>query len=216
MLILSTKALGGEYCPVQGLRASQRLIPHWCKLDQDARGDARRELLEEATPTPPPIERFRLVHRYREGISRGRFTGQFACSVFVVDCNMAEAITLWRDLARVDVSTTPAVEAIAEAIAERGVKAMDALHVASAITAGATWLLTTDLKLIRKMHGDDRIVVAGPIDFIRYWQGDDDENRVCAETGRGPGADCGTRPGGCGTLYRGLASGAIRLHPMER
>ena len=98
------------------------------------------------------------------------------------DAERAEAITLWRDLARVDVSATPAVEAIAEAIAERGVKAMearmDALHVASAITSGATWLLTTDLRLIRKMHGDARIVVADPIDFIRYWQGDDDENRV--------------------------------------
>jgi predicted nucleic acid-binding protein len=94
------------------------------------------------------------------------------------DAERVEAITLWRDLARVDVPTTPAVEAIAEAIVERGVKAMDALHVASAITAGATWLLTTDLRLIRKMHGDDRIVVADPIDFIRYWQGDDDENRV--------------------------------------
>ena len=90
VLILSTKELGGQYCPVQGLRASQRLTAPRGKLDQDARGDARRELLEEATPTPPPIERFRLVHRYREGTWRGRYTGQFACSVFVVDCIMAE------------------------------------------------------------------------------------------------------------------------------
>jgi predicted nucleic acid-binding protein len=94
------------------------------------------------------------------------------------DAQRADAITPWRDLARIDVSTTPAVEAIAEAIAKRGVKAMDALHVTSAIQAGATWLLTTDLRLIRKMHGDDRIAVADPIDFIRYRQGDDDENRV--------------------------------------
>lgn len=94
------------------------------------------------------------------------------------DAERAEAIALWRDLAWVDVATTPAVEAIAEAVAERGVKAMDALHVASAITAGATWLLTPDLKLIRKMRGDDLIVVADPIDFIRHWQGDDDENRI--------------------------------------
>jgi len=28
------------------------------------------------------------------------------------------------------------------------------------------------------VQGDDRIVVADPIDFIRYWQGDDHENRV--------------------------------------
>lgn len=69
-------------------------------------------------------------------------------------------------------------QTLAEAIAGPGVKAMDALHVASAIKSGAGWLLTTDLKLIRKMCGDDRIVVADPIDFIRHWQGDDDENRV--------------------------------------
>ncbi len=93
------------------------------------------------------------------------------------DAERAETITVWRDLARVDVSTTPAVEALAEAIAGRGVKAMDALHAASTITAGATWLLTTDLRLIRKMRGDDRIVVADPIDFIRHWQGDDHEDR---------------------------------------
>ena len=61
-------------------------------------------------------------------------------------------------------------------IAARGVKAMDALHVTSAITAGANWLLTTDLGLIRRMHGDDRIVVADPIDFIRHWQGYSDKN----------------------------------------
>jgi predicted nucleic acid-binding protein len=94
------------------------------------------------------------------------------------DAERAEAIALWRNVAQVDVSTTSAVGAIAEAIAERGVKAMDALHVASAITAGATWLLTTDLRLIRKMRNDDRIVAADPIDFIPYWQGDGDENRV--------------------------------------
>jgi predicted nucleic acid-binding protein len=94
------------------------------------------------------------------------------------DAERAEAIALWRDLAGVDVPTTPEVEVLAEAIAGRGVKAMDALHVASAIKSGATWLLTTDLKLIRRMRGDDRIVVVDPIDFIRHWREDDHENRV--------------------------------------
>jgi hypothetical protein len=75
--------------------------------------------------------------------------------------------------------------------------------------------LQTEAKLAVQ-HGDDRIVVADQIDFIRYWQGDDDENRVIAETGRGPGADCRTPSGGSRTFYRGLTSGAVRLHPMER
>jgi len=41
------------------------------------------------------------------------------------------------------------VEAIAGAIAARGVRPMDALHVASAIIAGANWLLTTDKGLLK-------------------------------------------------------------------
>lgn len=44
---------------------------------------------------------------------------------------------------------------------------MDALHVASALAAGATWLLTTDTGLLGKMKGDTRIQVADPVDFIR-------------------------------------------------
>ncbi len=43
---------------------------------------------------------------------------------------------------------------------------MDALHVASAIKAGAVWLLTTDKALLRKMKNDQRIQVADPVDFI--------------------------------------------------
>jgi predicted nucleic acid-binding protein len=129
----------------------------------------------------------RLQTEAKLAVQRGVRDGQLSLAWSAVldlenagspDAERAEAITLWRDLAQVDVATTPAVEAIAEAIAERGVKAMDALHVASAIAAGAIWLLSTDLRLIREMSGDDRIVVADPIDFIRYWQGDHDENRV--------------------------------------
>jgi hypothetical protein len=93
------------------------------------------------------------------------------------DAERSEAHPLWRDLARVDIPTSGTVEVLADAIVARGVKAMDALHVASAITAGASWLLTADLGLIRKMRGDDHVVVADPIDFIRHWQGYDDENR---------------------------------------
>ena len=47
----------------------------------------------------------------------------------------------------------------------------DTLHVASAITAGTAWLLIADLRLIRKMHGDDRIVVADSVSFITVLAG---------------------------------------------
>lgn len=90
VLILISDEVEGGFSPVQGLRQSQRLIPPWSYLDPDARADAYAELREEATTRPPSLDRFRLVRRYREGTWRGRYTGQFACSVFVIDCTMDE------------------------------------------------------------------------------------------------------------------------------
>ncbi len=92
------------------------------------------------------------------------------------DAERRKAIQAWRSLASVDVDTPARVEALAAEFSSRGVKAMDALHVASAIEAGATWFLTTDRALLRKTQADDRLNVADPVDFIRYLQGSDDEN----------------------------------------
>ncbi len=89
LLLISTE-IGGDIFPVQGLRARQRLLPPWSPLDPDARADARRELFEEATPEPPALDRFHLAERYREGVWQGRYTGQFECSVYVVDCTLDE------------------------------------------------------------------------------------------------------------------------------
>lgn len=55
-------------------------------------------------------------------------------------------------------------------LAEKGIKPMDALHVASAIEAGATWFLTTDHVLLRKMKSESRLSVVDPVDFIRMLQ----------------------------------------------
>ena len=48
--------------------------------------------------------------------------------------------------------------------------------VASALSAGAAWLLTTDKGLLAKMRGDTRIQVADPVDFVRATRGASDEN----------------------------------------
>ena len=90
VLILMCDEVAGGYSPVQGLRQSQRLLSPWSTLEPDARADACAELREEATPKPPALERFRLVRRYREGTRGGRATGQFACSVYVIDCTIDE------------------------------------------------------------------------------------------------------------------------------
>ena len=83
------------------------------------------------------------------------------------DSDRREAIALWKKLSSVDVEVGPEIEARAEDLGLLGVKPMDALHVASAMAGGANWLLTTDAALIKKMHGDQRIRVADPIDFVR-------------------------------------------------
>jgi predicted nucleic acid-binding protein len=73
----------------------------------------------------------------------------------------------WKSFAVIDIDLTPQIEAMAEEIADSGVKPMDALHVANAIAAGAAYLLTTDKQLLKKMTADPRIHVIDPIDFIR-------------------------------------------------
>lgn len=92
------------------------------------------------------------------------------------DIERREAISVWRTLAVVDIDTRPDVEVVAEEIAVLGIKPMDALHVASAIVAGATWLLTTDKALLRKLNGDPRLRVIDPIDFIRTLRESDHED----------------------------------------
>lgn len=90
VLILISSEVATGFCPIQGLRQSRRLLAPWVRLDPDARADACAELREEALPRPPALDRFRLVHRYREGTWGGRYTGQYACTVYVVDCTREE------------------------------------------------------------------------------------------------------------------------------
>lgn len=83
------------------------------------------------------------------------------------DYDRRTAISGWKAAASVDVDTSPDVETVAEELVRVSIKPMDALHVASAIKAGAAWFLTTDKALLRKMKNDQRIQVADPVDFIR-------------------------------------------------
>ena len=83
------------------------------------------------------------------------------------DYDRRTAISRWKAVASVDVDTSPDVETVAEELVRVSIKPMDALHVASAIKAGAVWFLTTDKGLLRKLKNDQRIQVADPVDFIR-------------------------------------------------
>lgn len=90
------------------------------------------------------------------------------------DSERKTAIAEWKTLAAVDVATTAAVEQLACTLAGHGLKPMDALHIASAIEAGAGFFLTTDKQILRKMKGDKRIQVLDPVDFIRATEADDE------------------------------------------
>ncbi len=83
------------------------------------------------------------------------------------DSERRAAIAEWKTLAGVDVVTTAVVEQLASTLACNGRKPMDALHVASAMEAGAGYFLTTDKQILRKMKSDQRIKVLDPVDFIR-------------------------------------------------
>lgn len=92
------------------------------------------------------------------------------------DIDRRNAIAAWKAVASVDVELLPEMEVAAEELARMGIKPMDALHVASALSAKAAWLLTTDRGLLGKMKDDPRIRVADPVDFVRAIQEAGNEN----------------------------------------
>lgn len=92
------------------------------------------------------------------------------------DIERSKAIEGWKPLAVIDMDATPQIESLAEEFASIGVKPMDALHVASAVAAGATYLLTTDKQLLKKMAVEPRVRVIDPVDFIKTQQDKNHEN----------------------------------------
>lgn len=92
------------------------------------------------------------------------------------DLERRKAVAQWQPYAYIDIATTEQVEKIAEVLSAKGIKAMDALHIASAIAAHTAYFLTTDKLILRKMAGNDQIHVVDPIDFVRKLTGEQDEN----------------------------------------
>jgi len=74
-------------------------------------------------------------------------------------------IVLWENVADCMVIYSEALYESAELIMEHGIKAKDALHIASAIEAEADYFITTDKKLLNK--DVPNIVIIDPIDFLR-------------------------------------------------
>ncbi len=75
------------------------------------------------------------------------------------------AIQRWIKFSIVDVDETESLIARAKELVKIGIKAKDALHVASAIEGKAEYFVTTDDKLIRKTVGITEIIVINPINL---------------------------------------------------
>lgn len=78
-----------------------------------------------------------------------------------------EQILTWRGHAIADLEEETAFVEFAKEINRRGVKEMDALHIACAVHAGAAHFLTTDDIILKSSPRIQEINVVDPIGFIR-------------------------------------------------
>ena len=92
------------------------------------------------------------------------------------DPHRMAAIMAWKILATVDIDTTIQVELLADELIQLGLKAKDALHIASAIEMEADFFITTDKAILRKMSSETRIRAIDPIDFVRHFEEPSDAN----------------------------------------
>lgn len=75
-------------------------------------------------------------------------------------------IEKWKSIAVLDIEETQKLLAAANSLITEGIRAKDALHVASAIEGKAGYFLTTDDKLIKKLSGIAEIQVINPVDMV--------------------------------------------------
>ena len=77
-----------------------------------------------------------------------------------------ETIENWKKRAIVDTSETKTLIDLAQQLSTSGIKAKDALHIASSVVMQCEYFITTDLFLIKKLANFEKIKVVSPIDFI--------------------------------------------------
>jgi hypothetical protein len=77
-----------------------------------------------------------------------------------------ETIANWKKRASVDTGETKMLLDLAIQLNYSGIKAKDALHVASSIVMQCEYFITTDLILIKKLANFEEIKVVSPMDFI--------------------------------------------------
>jgi predicted nucleic acid-binding protein len=78
-----------------------------------------------------------------------------------------EQIRQWKKYANTDIEASDQLIHLAKSLNQKGLKEIDALHVACAITAGADYFLTTDKGILKKSAIIEDISIKDPIDFIK-------------------------------------------------
>jgi len=79
------------------------------------------------------------------------------------------AIIGWKSIADEIVVENESILEFAEQLFSKGIKAKDALHIASAVYSGCDYFITTDKKLLNT--GIKEIKICNPIDFIGEMEG---------------------------------------------
>ena len=84
------------------------------------------------------------------------------------------AVARWASLATVDIAESPTIIERAKQLGRLGIKAKDALHVASAIEGEADYFVTTDDKLLKKLRDVRECRAITPIDLLARIDDHDD------------------------------------------
>ena len=74
------------------------------------------------------------------------------------------AIAEWEKISVQFIGKSNKIDEMARQISSTGVKPVDALHIACAITAHCEYLITVDGRMLK--YKDNRIIICSPIDFI--------------------------------------------------
>lgn len=79
------------------------------------------------------------------------------------------AIIEWKNIAGEIVVENQSILEFAERLLSKGIKAKDALHIASAVCSGCDYFITTDKRLLNAVIKE--IKICNPIDFISEMEG---------------------------------------------
>jgi predicted nucleic acid-binding protein len=81
-----------------------------------------------------------------------------------------DTIQKWQSFAIEDTEETQDILLMGEKIQATGIKSIDSLHIACAISMKCDNFISVDRRLLK--YRDSRIVLCDPIEFIRIWEGE--------------------------------------------